>query len=69
MNGRELAARIQAEKPHVKVIFTSGYSADMAGRDLALNDGQTFIQKPASTHLMLETVRQMLDNLTPGRPL
>jgi hypothetical protein len=30
------------------VIFTSGYSAEIAGRDLELEKGQTFLQKPAS---------------------
>ena len=39
MSGRELTARLQAENPALKVLFTSGYSADIAGRELALLEG------------------------------
>jgi PAS domain S-box-containing protein len=61
MNGRELAARLRATKPNLRVIFTSGYSGEMAGRELALEPGQVFLPKPASPHEILETVRRCLD--------
>ena len=43
------------------MIFTSGYSADFAGRELSLNDGQSFLQKPATPKEMLDAVRPALD--------
>jgi signal transduction histidine kinase/CheY-like chemotaxis protein len=61
VSGRELGARLQKLKPALRVIFTSGYSSDIAGRELSLKPGQNFIQKPFSTHQLLETVRQCLD--------
>ncbi|MCD6048957.1 MAG: multi-sensor hybrid histidine kinase, partial [Verrucomicrobia bacterium] len=62
VSGRELAARLQTQNPKLRVVFTSGYSADIAGRELALAEGQNFIQKPAPPHKLLETVRHSLDD-------
>ena len=39
MNGRELAENLWAERPDLKVIFTSGYSADIVGKDFKLESG------------------------------
>ena len=61
LSGRALAARLQTNKPGLRVIFTSGYSAEIAGRELALQEGQNFLQKPASAPHILETVRRCLD--------
>ncbi len=61
LSGRELADQLQARNPKLKVILTSGYSADMAGRELTLQAGQKFIQKPAPPHHLLEAIRQSLD--------
>jgi two-component system cell cycle sensor histidine kinase/response regulator CckA len=61
IGGHALAAELQAHKPGLKVIFTSGYSADIAGRELELKTGQNFIQKPASPTALLEIVRRSLD--------
>jgi PAS domain S-box-containing protein len=62
INGRALAARLRGEKPGLPVVFTSGYSAEIAGRDLALEKGQTFLQKPASPANLLEAVRRTIDD-------
>jgi two-component system cell cycle sensor histidine kinase/response regulator CckA len=62
VSGRELATRVQATNPKVKVIFTSGYSADTAGRELSLREGQNFIQKPFSPQQLLDIVRRSLDS-------
>ncbi len=63
VNGRELAARLQAERPRLKVIYTSGYSGDVAGRELSLREGVNFLQKPYSRQQLLETVRRALDSV------
>ena len=62
VRGHELAARLQARSPKLRVVFTSGYSADIAGRQLSLQEGQNFIQKPSSYQQLLETVRRCLDS-------
>ncbi len=61
MTGRELAEELKARKPELKVIFTSGYSAEVMGRDMALCDC-TFLQKPYPPPLLTQTVRNCLDH-------
>jgi len=61
MSGLDLAVRLQGRKPGLKVIFTTGYSAEMAGGELQLKPGQNFIQKPCSPSELLELVRRSLD--------
>ena len=61
MSGRDLATRLLARNPQLRVTFTSGYSAEIAGRELPLREGQEFLQKPAPAELLLETVRRCLD--------
>jgi CheY-like chemotaxis protein len=61
MSGLELATRLREYSPDLRVVFTSGYSADIAGGQLHLQEGQNFIQKPSSPQQVLETVRRCLD--------
>ena len=61
MSGRELAMRLKQRDPRLKVIFISGYSAELAGRDLILQEGENFLQKPCPPDIVLETVRRCLD--------
>jgi two-component system cell cycle sensor histidine kinase/response regulator CckA len=62
ISGRDLAVRLLERDPKLRVIFTSGYSADIAGRELTLREGQNFLQKPCPPHVLLETVRRCLDS-------
>ena len=64
--GGELAELLLAQKPGLKVIFTSGYSPDMAGKDISLVEGINFMAKPYSIGKMAQLVRQCLD--TPVNP-
>ena len=61
MSGRELADRLITARPGLRVVFTSGYSPDFAGRELRLKERQSFLQKPATPKAMLEAVRRSLD--------
>ena len=67
INGRALAARLRKERPALPVIFTSGYSAEIAGRELSLEPGQSFLQKPASPVELLNAIRSALDAAQAGR--
>jgi len=62
LNGLDLVQRLRAERPDLKVIYLSGYSQELAGRDLKLEPGQEFLQKPFSPVMLLETVRHSLDS-------
>ena len=62
VSGGDLARELQSRDPELKVVFTTGYSAEFAGRDLTLREGQNFLQKPSTPHQILETVRHCLDN-------
>ncbi len=61
MSGLDLAAHLQEMDSDLSVIFISGYSADIAGRELNLEEGQNFVQKPCSPRKMLKIVRKCLD--------
>jgi CheY-like chemotaxis protein len=61
VTGRELVMTLQAEKPSLPVIYTSGYSADVVGKDFLLQDGLNFLQKPYSPHKLVQAVRNVLD--------
>ncbi len=61
LSGRELAARLQADNPALKVIYTSGYSQDIAGADFPLREGENFIAKPFQATKLAELVRTRLD--------
>jgi PAS domain S-box-containing protein len=61
MGGQELARRLLAEQPRLKVIYTSGYSVETAGRELHLRPGERFIQKPYNPEALLQTIRESLD--------
>ena len=50
MNGRELAEKLLwAERPEFKVIFTSGYSADIVGKDFKTGIGPEFFPEAVSS--------------------
>jgi CheY-like chemotaxis protein len=61
ISGLELATRLRDRSPQLRVIFTSGYSGDVAGPKLHLQEEENFIQKPFAPQRLLETVRRCLD--------
>jgi two-component system, cell cycle sensor histidine kinase and response regulator CckA len=61
MNGRELAEKLWAERPELKVIFTSGYSADVVGKEFVLRRGLHYLQKPYHPKKLALIVRDCLD--------
>jgi CheY-like chemotaxis protein len=62
ISGQELAGRLREGRPKLPVIFTSGYSPEIAGKELTLKPGQNFIPKPSRPQELLETVRRCLDS-------
>jgi CheY-like chemotaxis protein len=62
ISGRELAERLLKENPKLKVIYASGYSPEIAGKDFHLEEGVNFLTKPFQTQKLAQTVRQKLDS-------
>jgi DNA-binding NtrC family response regulator len=59
--GSDLAENLTSRSPHLKVIYTSGYSPGMAGRDASLLEGRNFLAKPFSIGKLTQFVRECLD--------
>ena len=59
--GGELAERLSRQCPRLKVIYTSGYSPGMAGKDASLLKRQNFLPKPYSIGRLAQFVRECLD--------
>jgi CheY-like chemotaxis protein len=66
MSGHELAARIHAVDPAMKIIFTSGYAGEAAVRHAALFEGENFIRKPFKPETLAEVLRKNLDGKISG---
>ena len=64
MTGSELAAQLKKRKPELKVIFTSGYSPEVLGREFGQNC-DSFISKPYCHHNLLNWFASVL--LVPKR--
>jgi FixJ family two-component response regulator len=60
MGGKELAARLQARRPGLKVVFTSGYANDTT------IGGAAFLQKPFSPSRLASLVRDVLPTSQPA---
>jgi signal transduction histidine kinase/HAMP domain-containing protein/ActR/RegA family two-component response regulator len=61
MSGRELAVRLLAAHPQLKIIFTSGYNVDETNTDFFRRGGATFLQKPYTRIVLAKAVRETLD--------
>ncbi len=61
MNGRDLAGKIIALYPGIRLLFMSGYTANVIAHHGVLDDGVAFIQKPFSMTDMTAKVRELLD--------
>ncbi|MCP3942342.1 MAG: PAS domain S-box protein [Desulfobacteraceae bacterium] len=61
MNGRELADCLQSNLPALKIIFMSGYTANIIADHGVLEEGVNFIQKPFSRSELATTVKKILE--------
>jgi len=60
MSGRELAERLGAARPKMRVLFMSGYT-DHVVMNRAITPGSWFLQKPFTPEILAQRVRQVLD--------
>jgi len=61
MAGIALAQRILQDNPKLKVIYISGYSAEIVGKDFALSENTNFLPKPFSARKLAQIIRDSLD--------
>jgi CheY-like chemotaxis protein len=61
LSGPELAARLLAERPDVRVLFTSGYTEDAIANHGVLRPGAAFLEKPFSAPEVSRALRALLD--------
>jgi len=62
MNGRELAQHISEIRPSVKVLYMSGYTENVIGRNGTLDAGVRLLQKPFTLRDLKSMVREVLDS-------
>mgnify|MGYP003343572998 CR=1 FL=1 len=61
MGGADLAQRLTAERPGVRVVFMSGYTDDAVIRHGVAETGSAFLQKPFSLGVLAQAIRETLD--------
>jgi CheY-like chemotaxis protein len=62
ISGWQLAEKLKAENPKLKVIYTTGYSPDLMGKDFVIKEGVNFLQKPYPPQKLVQTVRNGLES-------
>ena len=60
MNGKELSERLKRLRPNLKVLFISGYPADVIAHRGVLDAGVAFLNKPFSPEELAQKVREVL---------
>ena len=61
MSGKALGEQILKCNPKLKVIYVSGYSADIAGGDFQVEEGVNFLTKPFEIAKLAQIVRKCLE--------
>lgn len=69
MNGRALAEMLTANRPGLRVLFTSGYTDDHEVRQGVITDELPFVRKPFTFDTLLAKVREVLDAAPLSRPI
>jgi PAS domain S-box-containing protein len=62
MSGKDLAEKIKTFNPNIKVLFMSGYTANVIAHHGVLDEGVHFIAKPFSIRSLSTKVRKVLDH-------
>ena len=60
--GDQLAESLLNRAPHLKVIYTSGYSPGMPGNNTTPFKGRNFLPKPYSVDKLVQFIRECLDS-------
>jgi PAS domain S-box-containing protein len=63
VSGHELAKRITARRPKIKVLYMSGYTHNVIASGGMLERGIAFLQKPFTPATLIDKVRDVLDGV------
>jgi PAS domain S-box-containing protein len=63
MNGKELMRKVEAIRPGIRVLFMSGYTANVIAHHGVLDKGIRFIQKPFTLDDLARKVREAMADL------
>ncbi|MFN7138804.1 MAG: two-component regulator propeller domain-containing protein [Limisphaerales bacterium] len=61
ISGGELARKLRAERPDLKIIYMSGYSVEILEKDLVDQKDFRFLEKPYTPQMLANMVRSALD--------
>ena len=67
IGGQELAERVRAVRPEIKVLFASGYTEDVILQRQVLHRDVRLLQKPFTLESLTGKVREVLDVLASGQ--
>jgi DNA-binding response OmpR family regulator len=60
-NGKEVYEEIKKTRPDMKVLFMSGYTANVIHKQGILEEGLDFVLKPVSPTVLLRKIREVLE--------
>ena len=67
INGKDSSERLKAMRRNLKVLFMSGYTADLVAQRGVLDRDIAFLRKPFSPDELSAKVREVLSEILPSR--
>ena len=68
MSGKELADRVRALYPHIRILFTSAYTENAIIHQGVLDKGVALLQKPFTPSALAHKLREVLDQPDASEP-
>jgi PAS domain S-box-containing protein len=66
MSGREMVRKLTNKRPHLRVLYMSGYTDNVITSGGVLEPGLAFLQKPFTPASLAHKVREVLDAMAPA---
>jgi CheY-like chemotaxis protein len=60
MDGPEMVAVLRKTRPHIRVLYMSGYTGEALAERGAMNTGESVLEKPFTATILLQRVRDRL---------